>query len=210
MATISSPRPSRYFRRCAIRRNINSVTTSAMPPGIIRSSSGSISFMSRCWPALPGKSGNALRVPQRSHVLYGRIPRTSRQFSSDYANGASTTPASDGSFSQSVQRLGLYAQDSWRAVAASHGQLRTALPDHVWTVHRFWPQPGAERRRSLLCKACRFRSSPALRTIIANKLLLVLASHTLPATAAKPCSAPASACSITTLRKMDGAPPSRP
>src|SRR4029077_12596522 len=25
------------------------------------------------------------------------------------------TPASDGSFSQNVQRLGLYAQDSWRA-----------------------------------------------------------------------------------------------
>jgi hypothetical protein len=36
------------------------------------------------------------------------------QFSFDYANGASTTPANDGSFSQSVQRLGLYAQDSWR------------------------------------------------------------------------------------------------
>jgi hypothetical protein len=35
-------------------------------------------------------------------------------FLADYANGASTTPASDGSFSQSVQRLGLYAQDSWR------------------------------------------------------------------------------------------------
>ncbi len=36
------------------------------------------------------------------------------QFAADYAAGASTTPASDGSFSQSVQRLGLYAQDSWR------------------------------------------------------------------------------------------------
>ncbi len=36
------------------------------------------------------------------------------QFSQDYINGASTTPAGDGSFSQSVQRLGLYAQDSWR------------------------------------------------------------------------------------------------
>ena len=36
------------------------------------------------------------------------------QFPVDYANGAATTPASDGSFSQSVQRLGLYAQDSWR------------------------------------------------------------------------------------------------
>ncbi len=36
------------------------------------------------------------------------------QFPIDYAAGASTTPASDGAFSQSVQRLGLYAQDSWR------------------------------------------------------------------------------------------------
>jgi hypothetical protein len=36
------------------------------------------------------------------------------QFSIDYANGVSTTPASNGSFSQSVQRLALYAQDSWR------------------------------------------------------------------------------------------------
>lgn len=37
------------------------------------------------------------------------------QFPVDYANGASTTPATDGSFSQNVQRLGVYAQDSWRA-----------------------------------------------------------------------------------------------
>ena len=36
------------------------------------------------------------------------------QFPIDYAAGASTTPASDGAFSQSLQRLGLYAQDSWR------------------------------------------------------------------------------------------------
>ncbi len=36
------------------------------------------------------------------------------QFPVDYANGASTTPVSDGSFSQSVRRLAFYAQDSWR------------------------------------------------------------------------------------------------
>ncbi len=36
------------------------------------------------------------------------------QFPLDYANGASTTLASDGTFSQNVQRLALYAQDSWR------------------------------------------------------------------------------------------------
>jgi len=36
------------------------------------------------------------------------------QFTTDYQNGAVFTPASDGSFSQNVQRLGLYAEDSWR------------------------------------------------------------------------------------------------
>jgi hypothetical protein len=36
------------------------------------------------------------------------------QFALDYAAGASTTPAGDGSFSQSVQRFALYAEDSWR------------------------------------------------------------------------------------------------
>ncbi|MGA9391704.1 MAG: carboxypeptidase regulatory-like domain-containing protein [Candidatus Sulfotelmatobacter sp.] len=35
-------------------------------------------------------------------------------FLNDLAAGASTTPAHDGSFSQNVQRIGLYAQDSWR------------------------------------------------------------------------------------------------
>ena len=33
----------------------------------------------------------------------------------DLATGAVSTPAGDGSFSQNVQRLALYAQDSWRA-----------------------------------------------------------------------------------------------
>jgi hypothetical protein len=36
------------------------------------------------------------------------------QFTADYLAGAATTPAGDGSFSQSVQRLALYAEDSWR------------------------------------------------------------------------------------------------
>lgn len=37
------------------------------------------------------------------------------QFQADLASGALTTGPSDGSFSQNVQRLGLYAQDSWHA-----------------------------------------------------------------------------------------------
>jgi hypothetical protein len=36
------------------------------------------------------------------------------QFTADIAAGSTFTPAGDGSFSQNVQRLGLYAQDSWR------------------------------------------------------------------------------------------------
>jgi hypothetical protein len=40
------------------------------------------------------------------------------QFAADLAAGSSATPDSDGSFSQSVRRLGLYAEDSWRASRA--------------------------------------------------------------------------------------------
>ena len=36
------------------------------------------------------------------------------QFALDYTAGAATTAAIDGNFSQNVQRLGVYAQDSWR------------------------------------------------------------------------------------------------
>ena len=36
------------------------------------------------------------------------------QFTADYENGETITPARDGSFSQNVQRLALYAEDSWR------------------------------------------------------------------------------------------------
>lgn len=36
------------------------------------------------------------------------------QFAADYVAGATSTPAMDGSFSQNVQRLALYAEDSWR------------------------------------------------------------------------------------------------
>ncbi len=36
------------------------------------------------------------------------------RFTADLANGSMSVPASNGSFSQNVQRLGLYAEDSWR------------------------------------------------------------------------------------------------
>ena len=40
------------------------------------------------------------------------------QFPVDYAAGSVFTPTTDGSFSQNVQRLGLYAEDSWRATSS--------------------------------------------------------------------------------------------
>ncbi len=60
--------------------------------------------------ALPGTQETLVTFPQNP-TDYLTNPA---QFIADYAAGSSTTPASDGSFSQNVQRLGLYAQDSWR------------------------------------------------------------------------------------------------
>jgi Carboxypeptidase regulatory-like domain/TonB dependent receptor len=39
------------------------------------------------------------------------------QFTADIATDSTSTPAGDGSFSQNVQRLGLYAEDSWRVTS---------------------------------------------------------------------------------------------
>ncbi|HWY05411.1 MAG TPA: TonB-dependent receptor [Candidatus Acidoferrales bacterium] len=41
-------------------------------------------------------------------------PGNLAQFSTDYQAGSAFAPKTDGSFSQNVQRLGLYAEDSWR------------------------------------------------------------------------------------------------
>lgn len=63
--------------------------------------------------AFPGNQETLYQFPE-DPTFYTENTTNLAQFSSDYAAGASTTPASDGSFSQGVQRLGLYAQDSWR------------------------------------------------------------------------------------------------
>jgi hypothetical protein len=60
--------------------------------------------------AFPGNQETLYSFPE-DPTFYVANPG---QFPIDYAAGAATTPASDGSFSQSVQRLALYAQDSWR------------------------------------------------------------------------------------------------
>ena len=65
--------------------------------------------------------GGALTANQENLVTFPRNPTyylaDPAEFVVDYANGSSVTPAGDGSFSQNVQRLGLYAEDSWRATS---------------------------------------------------------------------------------------------
>jgi hypothetical protein len=63
--------------------------------------------------AFPGNQETLHKFPS-DPTFYTLSATNLAQFPVDYANGASTTLASDGSFSQSVQRLALYAQDSWR------------------------------------------------------------------------------------------------
>ena len=63
--------------------------------------------------AFPGNQETLYSFPN-DPTFYTANAANLAQFSVDYANGVSTTPASDGTFSQSVQRLGLYAEDSWR------------------------------------------------------------------------------------------------
>jgi len=63
--------------------------------------------------AFPGNQETLYQFPN-DPTFYTLNATNLAQFPVDYANGASTTPATNGSFSQSVQRLGLYAQDSWR------------------------------------------------------------------------------------------------
>jgi hypothetical protein len=63
--------------------------------------------------AFPGNQETLYSFPN-DPSFYALNSTNLAQFPIDYANGASTTPASDGNFSQSVQRLAFYAQDSWR------------------------------------------------------------------------------------------------
>ena len=63
--------------------------------------------------AFPGNQETLYSFPN-DPTYYTLNSTNLAQFPIDYANGASTTPASDGTFSQNIQRLALYAQDSWR------------------------------------------------------------------------------------------------
>ena len=61
--------------------------------------------------AFPGNAETLYRLPQDPTYYVSQPPSV---FTSDLAAGASFTPAHDGSFSQNVQRLAFYAEDSWR------------------------------------------------------------------------------------------------
>jgi len=63
--------------------------------------------------ALTATAENVVTFPQNP-AYYLQSPANLAQFSSDYEEGSVSTSAGDGSFSQNVQRLGLYAEDSWR------------------------------------------------------------------------------------------------
>jgi hypothetical protein len=63
--------------------------------------------------ALTGTAETLVTFPQ-DPTYYLANPA---QFPIDYAAGNSFTPAADGSFSQNVQRLGVYAEDSWQVTS---------------------------------------------------------------------------------------------
>ena len=93
--------------------------------------------------ALPGNAEN-LTVFAQNPVDYLNDPQ---QFAVDLTctptatlavtpgTTCTNTPAGNGSFSQNVQRLGMYAEDSWRVDAAFHRELRPALRHHLRTLH---------------------------------------------------------------------------
>ena len=71
--------------------------------------------------AFPGNQETLVTFPNNPIDYLGNPA----QFTTDLQDGAVTTPAADGSFSQNVQRLALYAQDSWRV--SSHLTLNYGL-----------------------------------------------------------------------------------
>ncbi|HEY0760152.1 MAG TPA: TonB-dependent receptor [Acidisarcina sp.] len=62
--------------------------------------------------------GGALSSAAETLVSFPEDPaqyiNNAAQFAADYAAGSSFIPASDGTFSQNVKRLGIYAEDVWR------------------------------------------------------------------------------------------------
>jgi hypothetical protein len=63
--------------------------------------------------ALTSNAETLVTFPQ--NPLFYLQPENLSQFSTDYVAGSVFSPKTDGGFSQNVQRLGFYVEDSWRA-----------------------------------------------------------------------------------------------
>src|SRR5258708_20042289 len=63
--------------------------------------------------ALTSNTETLVTFPQ--NPAYYLLPGNLAQFSADYLAGSAFVAKTDGGFSQNVQRLGVYAEDSWPA-----------------------------------------------------------------------------------------------
>ena len=93
--------------------------------------------------AFPGNQETLYSFPN-DPTFYTENAANLSQFPTDYANGASTTPASDGTFSQSVQRLGSVCRGFMARLPACDIELWIALADVARTLHRLRAKPAAE------------------------------------------------------------------
>jgi hypothetical protein len=112
--------------------------------------------------------------------VFGTFNPQCVNFTASDGSTCSFTPAGDGSFSQSVQRMALYAEDSWRS-RPTHGQLRLALAVDLGAIHGFGTDRGRQRRVHNDAVRCRFRLCPACRRMTTTSSRLALGSPGLPA-----------------------------
>ena len=178
------------------------IPTADMPRVLVSTSFTSRSSAARS-PPPPKLSSRSPKI----RLFISPIPHSSQQTS---LPNSAFTPAGDGSFSQNVQRLGLYAEDSWRVTPrltvnyglrydTTFGLFDASGRSQAQNPYPAFPGSGG-----------RLRSSVLRRTTTAKPLLRASESPTHSARPATPCSAAASACTTTTSRKMDGSPRSRP
>ena len=91
-----------------------------------------------------------------------------------------STPAGNGAFSQNVQRLGVYAMDTWRVRRGPDDQLRTALRHYLWIVPGLGSQPGPESRRANDPRAATAAAHRRASAITARLLRRVWELPTIP------------------------------
>jgi outer membrane receptor protein involved in Fe transport len=148
----------------------------------------------------------AAASPVRCRSTMCRRPRNAIQRPAPTpASLAPITPAGDGSFSQNVQRLAFYGEDSWRV--SHHLTVNYGL--RYQTTYGLFEGSGRsqlENSAYITLQALQIPVQQAFRTTTASKLRRAWASPILPAAARRPCCAQASACSTTTSLRTDGQP----